>query len=105
MPCSRKLAGSRSALNCGLVRDRGTVRTSTTVSIFASRRIPTNSSIDRVEWPIVKNTANALGLPDHRLHGAQLLELLPQLVALPPLLTVGVCFLGVLFFSGAPHCL
>src|SRR3954471_14226299 len=100
MPCSRKLAGSRSALNCGLVRDRGTVRTSTTVSIFASCRIPTNSSIDRVEWPIVKNTTNALGLPEHRLHGTQLIEFLPQLVAFAIALGVGDVVLGVLDLAG-----
>src|SRR5690242_4933310 len=51
--------GNRSKLNCGLVRDRGTVRTSATSSTCADLRMPTNSEIVRVEWPIV-NASGAL---------------------------------------------
>src|SRR5262249_1674565 len=42
-------------------RDRGTVRTSTTSSICTSRRSSTNSGIERVECPMVKNGYIRLG--------------------------------------------
>src|SRR5262249_32653793 len=47
--------GSTSMLYCGLVRDRGTVRTSTTIPTFASFSRSTNAAIGRVECPMVKN--------------------------------------------------
>jgi hypothetical protein len=40
-------------LYCGLVRDLGTVRTSTTSVTSTLRNRSTNSAIDRVEWPMV----------------------------------------------------
>src|SRR5579871_265990 len=58
-------AGSASALNCGLVRERGTVRTSTTISMACSCRSAMNSSMERVEWPMVKTVAMAAS-PDTR---------------------------------------
>jgi hypothetical protein len=41
-------------LNCGFVRERGIERTSTSRSTDTCRSKATNSSIERVEWPIVK---------------------------------------------------
>src|SRR5215510_11182634 len=55
MSNSDSVVGSVLRLNCGLVRDRGTVRTSTTSSICTSRNSSTNSGIERVECPMVKN--------------------------------------------------
>src|SRR5262245_22667070 len=55
MPDSDSVVGSAFRLNCGLVRDRGTVRTSTTSSICTSCNRSTNSRIERVECPMVKN--------------------------------------------------
>src|SRR5215472_1241394 len=52
-------AGRTSKLYCGFVRERGTVRTSTTKSTPASCRIPTNSARLRVEWPIVNSLASS----------------------------------------------
>src|SRR5690242_18663627 len=54
MPSGSSASGSVSRLYCGLVRERGTVRMSTTASAPASRSSAANSSRLRVEWPIVK---------------------------------------------------
>src|SRR5579863_8150005 len=54
MPAAASGAGSASALNCGLARERGTERTSTRRSTPASCNSPISSPIGRVEWPIVK---------------------------------------------------
>ena len=48
-------SGSASPLYWGLVRDRGTVRTSIMSRIFAFRNKSTNTAIGRVECPMVKN--------------------------------------------------
>ena len=48
-------AGRTSRLNWGLVLDRGTVLTSTTSLTSASCKSATNASVERVEWPMVKN--------------------------------------------------
>lgn len=50
-----KLSGRTSRLNCGLVRERGIERTSTSRSTPACTSIATNSSVVRVEWPMVKS--------------------------------------------------
>ena len=50
----REEAGSASTLNCGLWRERGTVRTSTSWVTPWAASSATNSSIGRVECPIVK---------------------------------------------------
>src|SRR5438477_10845934 len=54
MPVPARASGRASVLNCGLVRERGTDRTSTSRSIPACRSSPTSSATDRVEWPMVK---------------------------------------------------
>src|ERR1044071_9505723 len=54
MPASVSSCGSVSVLNCGLVRERGTERTSTRRSTPASCNMPTSSATLRVECPIVK---------------------------------------------------
>src|SRR6516164_4786723 len=54
MPCSERARGSTSRLNCGLERERGIVRTSATSLTLAALSIATNSSIDRLECPIIK---------------------------------------------------
>src|SRR5205823_15133850 len=46
--------GKASALNCGLARERGTERTSTSRSTPASCNSPISSPTERLEWPIVK---------------------------------------------------
>src|SRR5215472_19166227 len=48
-------SGSVSPLCCGLVRERGTVRTSATRSTWAALSKSTNSLSGRVECPKVKN--------------------------------------------------
>src|SRR5205085_9198457 len=55
MPSGASEPGNVSRLYCGLVRERGTVRTSTTSVTSASRSMATNSSSGRVEWPMVWN--------------------------------------------------
>src|SRR5260370_10293535 len=45
-------------LNCGLVRERGMARPSTTTSMFCARNNSTSSAIERVECPMVKNCDN-----------------------------------------------
>src|SRR6185503_13030139 len=52
--------GNELLLNCGLCRERGTVRTSTTrdTSCTCSKR--TNSASVRVEWPTVSTTGKSL---------------------------------------------
>src|SRR2546421_9959956 len=55
MPRGASEPGNVSRLYCGLVRERGTVRTSTTSVTSASRSMATNSSSARVEWPMVWN--------------------------------------------------
>ncbi|HKX91680.1 MAG TPA: hypothetical protein VJM15_04560 [Sphingomicrobium sp.] len=42
-----------SSLNCGLVRERRIVRTSTTRRTPPAARSAANCAIERVEWPIV----------------------------------------------------
>src|SRR3954468_13527990 len=54
MPVPARASGRASVSNCGLVRERGTDRTSTSRSTPACRNNPTSSATDRVEWPIVK---------------------------------------------------
>jgi hypothetical protein len=49
MPAAASGAGRTSALNCGLVRERGIVRTSTSSSTPASRNSATSSAVERVE--------------------------------------------------------
>src|SRR5512135_2622888 len=53
MPAAASGAGSASALNCGLVRERGIERTSTRRSTSACFNISTSSATERVEWPMV----------------------------------------------------
>src|SRR5436189_2419268 len=53
MPAVASDAASASPLNCGLWRERGTVRTSTSCVTRWATSIGTNSSIGRVEWPTV----------------------------------------------------
>ena len=55
LPRRASVSGRLSSLNCGLVRDRGIDRTSTTRSTRDSRSRSTNSAIVLVEWPMVKN--------------------------------------------------
>src|SRR6185503_21228414 len=52
--------GNELLLNCGLCRERGTVRTSTTrdTSCTCSKRM--NSASVRVEWPTVSTTGKSL---------------------------------------------
>src|SRR6478609_10796604 len=54
MPCAAREAGKASRLNCGFFRERGTVRTSTTSLTSAAANRAANSSIGRVECPMVK---------------------------------------------------
>src|SRR5680860_926369 len=56
MPATSSAAGKVSRLNCGLWRERGTVRTSTSrvTEWAASKAI--NSARVRVEWPTVNTT-------------------------------------------------
>ena len=60
IPCAAREAGKTSRLNCGLVRERGTVRTSTTSLTSAVVKSATNSSIGRVECPMVKKGLDML---------------------------------------------
>ena len=53
IPAASRLAGRFSRLNCGLWRERGTVRTSINRRIPRAFKISMNSSIGRVECPIV----------------------------------------------------
>src|SRR6185312_11606921 len=55
MPAAASVAGNASRLYCGLVRERGTVRTSTTIATDDSASSAMKSSTGRVECPIVKN--------------------------------------------------
>src|SRR6185503_135508 len=48
--------GKVSRLNCGLRRERGTVRTSTTSSMWCAKSRAMKSSTERVEWPMVNAT-------------------------------------------------
>src|ERR1700723_2898032 len=57
MRAARKCRASDSRLNCGLCRDRGILRTSTTRRTPCARNISMNSPIVRVECPIVKTAA------------------------------------------------
>src|ERR1041384_2026547 len=61
MPASASSCGSVSVLNCGLVRERGTERTSTSRSTPASCNMPTSSATLRVECPIVKTVPAGRG--------------------------------------------
>src|SRR5690606_30491669 len=54
IPCSARLFAKASSLNCGLWRDFGIVRTSTTNSTWKAFNISINASIGCVECPIVK---------------------------------------------------
>src|SRR5438552_18493418 len=54
MPPAASGSGKASALNCGLARERGTERTSTSRLTPASFSSATSSPAERVEWPIVK---------------------------------------------------
>src|SRR5271163_4105409 len=54
MPAAMSGAGSASALNCGLARERGSERTSTSRATPASLSSAISSPSDRVEWPIVR---------------------------------------------------
>lgn len=58
MPADASEAGNASVLNCGLCRERGTVRTSTNCVTPWAESNSMNSSIGRVECPIV-NTLHA----------------------------------------------
>src|SRR5438034_798178 len=51
-----------SVLNCGTRRERGTVRTSTSILVLCACRIARNSSRARVEWPIVKSFGGGLDI-------------------------------------------
>ena len=53
MPAFFNDRGNEVLLNCGLCRERGTVRTSTTLETPWAFRRWTNSASERVEWPIV----------------------------------------------------
>src|SRR5215831_7541894 len=55
MPCAASAFGSVSRLYCGLVRERGTVRTSTMRVTSLGSSSAASSSIARVECPMVKN--------------------------------------------------
>src|SRR6476661_2610776 len=85
MPADPSEAGSESALNCGLWRDPGTVRTSTSWVTLCAASSFTNSSIGRVECPIV-NTLQAF---------ASSLDLIGR--APPPVATAGGWFGPVAF--------
>src|SRR6185503_1604251 len=54
MPEAASGSGSASALNCGLTRERGTERTSTSRSTPATCNSAISSPAERVEWPMVK---------------------------------------------------
>ena len=54
-PAGGERSGRASRLNCGLKRERGTVLTSTTSLTSASASSVVNSSIGRVECPMVKS--------------------------------------------------
>src|SRR5258708_39603360 len=58
MRAAASASGSVSVLNCGLARERGTERTSTSRSTPASRSSATSSATLRVECPIVKTVAS-----------------------------------------------
>src|SRR5689334_9379827 len=60
MPADAKDFDSDVLLNCGLCKDRGTVRTSTTRVTPWARSSPTNSSRGWVEWPIVSTTGGSI---------------------------------------------
>src|SRR5262249_45869485 len=66
IPASARPLASTSALNCGLVRERGTVRTSTTRRTSESRSRSTNVDSGRVECPIVKNGFSVLSVRGER---------------------------------------
>src|SRR4051812_39889680 len=70
----RRAAGSVSRLNCGLCRDRGIVRTSTTRPMPCAFRSRTKSSIDRVECPIVKMAVTVSHPCDGRARSAVVLH-------------------------------
>src|SRR6266571_1425623 len=53
MPDSGSVFSSASALNCGLWRERGTVRTSARHSMPCARRMPSRASSVRLECPTV----------------------------------------------------
>ena len=53
-PVRRERKGRTSRLNCGFVRERGTVLTSMTTCASAALSSATNSSVGRVECPMVK---------------------------------------------------
>src|SRR5262247_1345722 len=66
MAVEASAAGSTSLLNCGLVRDRGTARTSTSTLTSAAVNRSASSTTGRVEWPTVKNGSTRLRSFDDR---------------------------------------
>src|SRR5580692_2690072 len=71
MPAAAKVCGKTSVLNCGLNRERGTVRTSISRSTADSWSSVISSSAVRVEWPMVK-TGLAVLTPGSRRIGCQI---------------------------------
>src|SRR5271165_4086228 len=59
MPASASAPGSASVLNCGLWRERGTVRTSTSNSTRCAASITKRSASERLECPMVSMLAVA----------------------------------------------
>jgi hypothetical protein len=62
MPAAASGPGKASVLNCGLVRERGTDRMSTSRWIAFSRSSAINSPTERLAWPIVKTGLAAASL-------------------------------------------
>src|ERR1051326_4631564 len=60
MPLAASSAGRVSRLNCGLWRQRGTVRTSDSRVTALAFSNAMNSARDRVEWPTVNTTVSDL---------------------------------------------
>src|SRR5438309_8440703 len=58
MPLAASSTGKVSRLNCGLWRERGTVRTSTRRATECARRRVMKSASGRVEWPTVNTTVS-----------------------------------------------
>src|SRR5450631_3695533 len=78
MPSAVSESGRVSPLNCGVVRERGIERTSTSIVMSDCCRSATNSAKDRVEWPIVRIVALArLALELAGVVGVGLLDPLP----------------------------
>src|SRR6185437_3642442 len=68
MPARASVFARASALNCGLVRERGIERTSTSRCTATCLSKATNSAIVRVEWPIRKDCRHR---PAHRTANAR----------------------------------